>query len=74
MPNTVKFVSAQEGAQFHDVGTDYQVAPSCGAEQGQWYCITCKRTFRNQFEKDTHADSGEHVLTWVCLEHGPEVP
>ena len=70
----VEFVRATEGAQFHEADTDYTVGPKCDTNRGQWYCIPCKRTFRNQMEKDLHASAGTHVLAWVCLEHGPEVP
>lgn len=50
------------------------VRPSCGGQRGAWFCITHGISFRNQFEKDTHISKGDHVLCWICLEHGAEVP
>jgi hypothetical protein len=50
------------------------VVPSCGENNGIWYCITHNEGFLNQPNKDSHISEGDHVLTWVCAKHGPEVP
>jgi hypothetical protein len=51
------------------------VLPACDNQiGGQWHCATHDVGFRNQLEKDSHIHEGEHLLVWICLEHGPEVP
>lgn len=64
----------EEGASYAFDGLDFTALPSCGESRGQWHCTTHGETFRNNFEKDSHIRKGEHVLAWVCLEHGLEVP
>ena len=46
----------------------------CGCKVGNWYCITHDRIFQNSLVKDIHILKGHHVLCWICLEHGAEVP
>lgn len=54
----------------------FTVVESCKGKFGSWYCITHKKAFENQLMKDSHIcdDTEEHVLAWICPEHGPEVP
>lgn len=47
---------------------------SCGRREGRWHCVTHAILFPNQAEKDGHIAEGDHVLCWICPEHGPEVP
>lgn len=60
--------------------TTYTVGPCCGENNGRWLCVTHEASFANQLQKDSHisgvfcAEGGEHVLAWVCIEHGLEVP
>lgn len=71
---------ATEGQAFtisagpENTPAEYVVAPKCDGTEGRWLCVTHGEVFPNQLAKDSHIDRGEHVLTWVCLEHGPEVP
>ncbi len=49
--------------------------PPCESRHGgHWFCLTHGEGFRNQLQKDSHIQRGEHTLTWVCHEHGPEAP
>lgn len=41
---------------------------------GHWYCVTHERDFPNNISMHSHTSEGEHVLTWICHVHGPEVP
>lgn len=52
------------------------VRPPCeNKTNGHWFCITHKKPFGNQLQKDTHIDDDKtHVLAWLCNEHGPEQP
>ena len=65
---------ATEGQQFTHGMEFFTVKAKCGVDRGNFYCITCKKVLRNPMEKDEHIERGRHVLTWVCAEHGPEVP
>lgn len=61
--------------EIHDHPVTYTVVESCGANNGAWYCVTHKLSFRHNFDKDMHISrGGHHVLAWACFEHGPEVP
>lgn len=51
-----------------------KVQEACTEAAGRWWCITHKKGFDNQLQKDGHISTGKHVLTWVCYTHGPEVP
>jgi hypothetical protein len=56
---------------------DWEVKESCGGKKGYWYCITHKRAFSNQFNRDMHYEhpATEHVMCWICWECGnAEVP
>lgn len=51
------------------------VKPACeNKNSGRWYCVTHQRLFDNQLQKDVHISTGKHRLTWICYDHGPEVP
>lgn len=57
------------------IRSDYEVRASCQGKRGAWFCITHRTSFRSQFDKDLHISNGlQHELSWVCVEHGPEVP
>lgn len=68
--------AATEGTTFRLNGDEFVVGPKCEANGGRWVCTTHGETFQHNWAKDTHVESrsGEHVLAWVCFEHGPEVP
>lgn len=72
--------TAVEGTVFTaSIGPDreqvaYTVGPSCGVDHGTWYCITHEEPFRNNLMKDHHIERGQHVMVWICLNHGPEQP
>jgi hypothetical protein len=71
--------AAKEGDKITIRGTAIPVGPKCGTDAGYWICLTHPEdypmsAYRNQFQKDMHVSRGEHVLAWVCREHGPEVP
>ena len=66
--------AAKKGTQFETEGQKYTVGPKCTENDGRWYCLTHDTSFPNQLQKDVHISWGEHVLTWFCFEHGPEVP
>ncbi len=70
----ITFVPVTEG-EFIDNDTEsFLVGPSCSENMGEWYCIDCARSFRNNIEKDGHANSGTHRLAWSCFVHGMETP
>lgn len=75
--NDENVTAAQVGERI-DPGWAFEVEvlPPCDDKHGgHWYCLTHALGFNNQLEKDLHViDGGEHRLTWVCHEHGPEVP
>lgn len=58
----------------------YVVKPRCGpyaegSTTGQWVCVTHGEAFRNNLEASFHeGDDKEHVVGWLCAEHGLEVP
>lgn len=53
---------------------EVEVKPSCGKNNGHWYCVTHQEGFQNNFMKDTHIRNGKHRLAWICHEHGAEEP
>ena len=55
--------------------TLHRVGEPCADKTGgNWFCITHKQLFANQFEKDSHIHRGKHRLAWWCQIHGPEQP
>jgi hypothetical protein len=40
---------------------------------GDWYCVTHKKEFKNQLEKDIHLGANCR-MAWNCYEHGLEQP
>lgn len=59
------------------VGTFYrgqEVQQACETNNGHWACVTHEEAFGTQLEKDFHIARGDHVLVWICAEHGPETP
>lgn len=76
MTGTVRPVKVGESIPYPSGSETVGVTaePSCGASNGRWYCCTHTEGFANQFQKDSHIARGDHVLAWVCFEHGPEVP
>jgi len=65
-----------EGATVVLDGETYVVKPSCklNTPKGWWVCLTHDESFANQLQKDCHIGNGDHVMGWVCPEHGLEVP
>jgi hypothetical protein len=51
-----------------------EVKTSCGKNNGHWYCVVHKEHLQNNFMKDTHIAKGNHILAWICHEHGAEEP
>lgn len=55
---------------------DIEVAQFCEPESrlgGNWYCTTCGTGFVHNSASSAHADEpGDHVMVWICREHGPE--
>lgn len=47
--------------------------PEHRAPGGHWYCLTHQTGFRNNLETNSHTGAGEHLMIWVCDEHGAEV-
>lgn len=66
--------AATLGTTFTVDEIEYTVAEKCDQNTGRWVCITHSEVFPIQLAKDLHISEGGHVLAWVCLEHGPEVP
>jgi len=54
--------------------TNTRVGPKCDMNNGRWWCVTHSESFANQFQKDIHIQSNKHRLSWVCFQHGLEVP
>lgn len=78
--NVIPLVTAGETYRCDSGGpksklVDLTIAPSCGAKSGVWMCMTCDEVFPHDWARDSHADTeAEHRFSWVCPEHGPEVP
>lgn len=62
------------GGPDDDLAVTYTIGAKCERNDGRWFCMTHDRGFRNNFEKDGHIMQGKHVMTWLCFDHGPEVP
>jgi hypothetical protein len=73
-------VAAAEPGLIVEIGRDrtpMEVQPKdgCSCAGGSWVCCTHPDVpLPNQLQKDIHIGHGEHVLAWMCLEHGLEVP
>ncbi len=66
---------AEEGKRFRYMGSYFTVQPKCDMNRGSWVCISCRKPFDNQMQKDTHIGTGVHTLAWFCHEHNRfEVP
>jgi hypothetical protein len=59
---------------MHGLTLPRTVTPSCGSARGHWWCVTHSEGFAHQLAKDHHIATGQHVLAWMCAEHGPETP
>ena len=52
----------------------------CGGTNGRWACLTHQTSFRNNLEANSHTQDDpvngekEHVMAWLCPEHGVEAP
>jgi hypothetical protein len=68
--------AANEGDVYTLGGNEFTVGPKCDDKtaRGFWVCTLHQKSFDNQLQKDSHIYDGKHVLAWVCLPHGPEVP
>lgn len=65
-------VSGERAKRTVKVGAYHPTEP--GNRLGHWFCVTHDKHFDNQFQKDTHINSGAHQLAWICHEHGIEQP
>lgn len=64
-----------EGEFVRWISRHRRVKASCGGAVGHWFCTTHQESFRNNLEANGHTEiAGEHVMAWMCGEHGPEVP
>lgn len=64
-------VPAVEGL---DLGGE-TISAKCDENNGSWRCLSHNETLPNNFSMHSHTgDSETHVVAWVCLTHGPEVP
>jgi hypothetical protein len=71
---TFTMTSTHGGRRYEETFT---VGPKCELNTGRWICTTHPNSgaFPNQLMKDIHLERpGPHVLAWICLEHGTEVP
>ena len=74
-PDEDRVKRIEKGTNIVIKGATLEVGVPCNTDNGQWYCETHPEGFANNLEKDIHIHGGsEHVLVWVCKEHGPEVP
>jgi hypothetical protein len=57
-------------------GIEYKVREACGYKiDGQWFCVTHRKLFPNQMQKDSHiSEPGTHEMAWLCDRHAFEVP
>ena len=54
---------------------EVEVKPACDDKNGgRWYCATHQEGFQHNFDKDTHIETGDHRLFWLCFKHGAEQP
>lgn len=71
-------IDATEGTELSvPVYNETTVGPKCdiaGPNAGHWFCITHDQGFGNNIQMQSHTSEGDHVLTWICHTHGPEVP
>lgn len=67
-------IPAEVGREYLQRGVTGTVEASCGSKDGFWACLTHAQSFAHNLAKDSHCADGQHVLAWVCAEHGPEVP
>ena len=67
--------AAREG-DWYSIPTMTRVEKACSDKHGGlWRCVTHDETFAAQLNKDLHiSGDDEHVLVWICLQHGPETP
>ena len=78
----MRMIYAGEGSTFeifensvhHQGYVEHTVIPKCDAKAGQWMCVSHNKQVRNNMERDGHCSEGNHVITWICFLHGPEVP
>ena len=69
----------EEGEIIPIEGIQYTVkAPCANKTGGHWYCVRCGVGFGgNAFNFAEHINEfigTDHILVWICHEHGPEVP
>ncbi|HEV2808873.1 MAG TPA: hypothetical protein VGV93_00560 [Acidimicrobiales bacterium] len=59
---------------------ELRAAPACAGEdtpQGVWLCVVHNRELRRAGDMERHtftADDADHLLAWLCSEHGLEAP
>lgn len=69
---TTNTTDATEGTPTTSRGP---VKRRCTYPVGFWHCIVHTEDFRDNAAMFHHTNKpGAHVLAWVCVKHGPEVP
>lgn len=68
-----KITAAQAGELIKIGSLPERVLQPCADKHGgNWHCLTHKKSFANQLQKDGHIHAGRHRLVWLCHQHGPE--
>ncbi len=67
-------ITANEGQLVEVGGKQIEVAVNCKLDDGHWHCETCGHDLEHNNARDDHiADApDDHMLVWICHEHGPE--
>lgn len=61
----------------------FEVRARCDGAVGHWFCVSHQESFRNNLQANSHVeesgavpavrdDRAEHIMVWICAEHGPE--
>ncbi len=64
-----RLIRVKVGQIIDTKGDQFIVQPKCEHNDGRWYCVTHKKLFLNQLEKDGHIHTGKHVMAWLCYSH-----
>jgi hypothetical protein len=48
------------------------VRQDCTIVDGRWVCATHEVVHPNNLSATVHEREGDHVVYWLCPEHGPE--
>lgn len=76
MPLNPNVHDVVEGQVIQVGEEEHTVLADCNDKNnGHWWCVTHDRGFINNITLSGHVnDKDDHVITWVCHEHGPEIP